>query len=249
MCLQNDETFRDLHAKHEESLNVAKDEQESLNREESLNIVKDEYSLGTVKDELDTSRTEFVACKVEDDAQNDDMIQGPEVKKSNETRKKYKPRNAHKTSESRKVQCQTCGAFVHPVHLPKHRLIHDKNRPMFACEQCPKKYTEQRKLKEHITIVHEGHLEHTCDRCGKTFHRWETLRQHYLGEHTDLKKYDWFYSKLSKVFKIILLSGMSARYVERSFPALRIVIIIIEWITQLRSHLLVPTVINPSNAG
>lgn len=190
MCLQNDETFRDLHAKHEESLNVAKDEQESLNREESLNIVKDEYSLGTVKDELDTSRTEFVACKVEDDAQNDDMIQGPEVKKSNETRKKYKPRNAHKTSESRKVQCQTCGAFVHPVHLPKHRLIHDKNRPMFACEQCPKKYTEQRKLKEHITIVHEGHLEHTCDRCGKTFHRWETLRQHYLGEHTDLKKYD-----------------------------------------------------------
>lgn len=182
MCLQNDETFRKMHALHANSLVSKKTEQFN-------------------------SSSEFIECKIEDESENSEIFKiqqleetvieeevqaSPKPGKRNPTttRKKYKPKTKHKASPPEKVQCQTCGAFVHPTHLPKHQQIHEKDRPMFACERCPKKYTEQRKLREHVTIVHEGHLEHTCDRCGKTFHRWETLRQHYLGEHTDLKKYE-----------------------------------------------------------
>lgn len=174
ICIQNDEIFRKMHVKHA-------------------------ISMAVVKDEPDHFESEFVQCKLEEEPEHDEIIkkesdQNVQDDLSSSKRKKpKKPRKKHSSKDlisgpSSKVQCHTCGAFISRHHLSKHHLTHEKDRPMFACEKCPKKYTERRKLKEHITIVHEGNIAHTCDRCGRTFHRSETLRQHYLGEHTNLKK-------------------------------------------------------------
>ncbi|XP_001652626.2 zinc finger protein 626 [Aedes aegypti] len=89
-----------------------------------------------------------------------------------------------------KVQCQICGGFYNREHLAQHQTIHSDDRPMFACDLCPKKYPYKKNLKEHVKIVHENTADYTCTECGKTFNRRGPLQSHYIAIHTDLKKYE-----------------------------------------------------------
>lgn len=183
-CLQNDDTYRKMCAMLTFSSELIK--LEPTGPETAIVQCKHEEESQAYEQECGTNFKQFKPeVDILEEAQKPSLNVEERHRKP---RKKYKKKET--ISDPHKVQCQTCGAFVTYRHLSKHQMTHDQDRPMFSCNQCPKKYTEHRKLKQHITIVHERQVEHTCDRCGKTFYRSATLKQHFLAEHTDIKRYE-----------------------------------------------------------
>ena len=55
----------------------------------------------------------------------------------------------------------------------------------FQCEPCAKSYREERTLKQHLSVVHEGLKPFPCDLCDKKYTDSTPLRIHKLAAHTE----------------------------------------------------------------
>ena len=57
----------------------------------------------------------------------------------------------------------------------------------FQCEPCVKSFKEERRLKQHISVVHEGLKPFPCNQCDKKYTDSTPLRNHKLVAHTEKK--------------------------------------------------------------
>ena len=65
-----------------------------------------------------------------------------------------------------------------PSKLKPHIITHTKER--FSCQHCPKKYSQQHHLKDHVNAIHLG-KPNRCPDCNKTF----GLRGHLKVQHRE----------------------------------------------------------------
>lgn len=72
--------------------------------------------------------------------------------------------------------CQSGGKPVPVDNIRNKDKLQSAQRP-FACEHCPKAFTTQAHLKEHLKI-HTGFKPHRCLVCGKAFIRGPDLKRH-----------------------------------------------------------------------
>lgn len=73
---------------------------------------------------------------------------------------------------------QTCGKFfATQKHLTRHSLYHLE--PKFRCdfEGCVKAFIDNAKLKDHQKL-HQGHRDHLCHLCEKTYFHRKDLKRH-----------------------------------------------------------------------
>ncbi|XP_062564416.1 zinc finger protein 836-like isoform X2 [Armigeres subalbatus] len=213
MCLQNDETFRKMYAEHALSLNTETDVSDNCEAEfvdckieteisEVLEKLEPEITIQdnkVLKGKRQASPDEFkkrtlrrkLKATLNTEYREHDEQRPTKGVKAKKKRKKIKAHQKSTTgNQGEKTQCQICGEFYSRDVLRKHLLIHKADRPMYSCDQCPKKYPHRKNLREHIEIVHEGKADHTCDKCGKTYNRKDALNKHYIAEHTDLKNFE-----------------------------------------------------------
>ncbi len=81
------------------------------------------------------------------------------------------------------VECPICKMKVHPRHLTKHKLTHDKERPRFSCIHCGKQFLYPVTLKSHA-ITHNPHRpKFTCQICDKQLLSKGTLILHLKKTH------------------------------------------------------------------
>ncbi|XP_062564420.1 zinc finger protein 184-like isoform X4 [Armigeres subalbatus] len=203
MCLQNDAAFKKMFSESMLKLDVEKEESDNFEAEFIDCEMEDQAQNNEIFEKLEVQdnkiieqdqrpsskkirmKTRSKKCKNELEIDKKDQEEQQPVKVKTKTRKKYKTKN----NPTMKIQCQVCGEFVSRYTLSRHMLVHTDDRPMFACDQCPKKYPYRKNLREHIEIVHEGKVW-SCDKCGKSFNRKEGLNEHNIAVHTDLKKYE-----------------------------------------------------------
>ncbi|XP_055621952.1 zinc finger protein 37-like [Toxorhynchites rutilus septentrionalis] len=191
-CIDNDSIFRKMyseanteHVKPEESLptdavvklegkdkNISSDYNNVSTESEDINHTgSDNNNEESGKERLAEQKRRKRKCKTDN---------------ASDTQKtRYKSRK-----DARKVQCQYCGVMIVHYNLAKHQEIHNPDRPKFCCPQCPKFYTDTRKLKLHINATHTRDKLYACDRCGKVYGRPASLREHYIASHTDIKRYE-----------------------------------------------------------
>ena len=126
----------------------------------------------------------------EEDDEEADRVQEPEEEFANSplkdpwSKRFYKPLGWH--GERRGFQC-TAGEckdnptkqFAGTKGLSSHKNTHLKP---FSCDQCPAKFSSNRKKVEHVERDHENLVEE-CDRCGKQFPVGNHLDQHKRKVH------------------------------------------------------------------
>lgn len=77
-------------------------------------------------------------------------------------------------------KCVSCPKiFVDEEFYQKHRNVHDPECwNNFKCEICSRSFRDNVRLKEHMKSIHEGVKPHSCDVCGKSFHRLSNMKAH-----------------------------------------------------------------------
>lgn len=77
-------------------------------------------------------------------------------------------------------KCVSCPKiFVDEEFYQKHRNVHDPECwNNFKCKLCYRSFRDNVRLKEHMKSIHEGVKPHTCDMCGKSFHRLSNMKAH-----------------------------------------------------------------------
>ena len=67
--------------------------------------------------------------------------------------------------------------------LKKHiHTVHEGHKD-HKCESCGKSFSSRQMLKKHIHAIHEGHKDYKCESCGKSFSQAGTLKKHIQGCH------------------------------------------------------------------
>ena len=86
-----------------------------------------------------------------------------------------------------KVKCEKCFKVVSSRSLKTHQTAHcsfgnqDKN---FICEKCPASFNAQKKLKQHMKVVHGPIQRVECKMCGSVFKSQERLKVHMRNTHS-----------------------------------------------------------------
>jgi len=79
------------------------------------------------------------------------------------------------------VDIATCCNLICSV-LTLH-VIYDQAQKTYVCEYCSRTFHHEPYLKDHISTVHLGSIEHRCDQCGKVLGSAETLKIHQRQLH------------------------------------------------------------------
>ena len=114
----------------------------------------------------------------------------------------------------KEYKCDHCGKILSDKYvLEKHLKNHSDSRKKYPCDICGKDYSDKNVLKKHKAFVHNGvtklqtcsickdqfkYLEHhmkvhsqnitfSCDTCGKSFRRKNTLNTHKKTHVVDSK--------------------------------------------------------------
>ena len=94
---------------------------------------------------------------------------------------------AHK-DEYTKVKCEKCSKLISLRNLKTHQIAHcrfstqDKN---FVCQKCPASFNADKKLKQHIRVVHGPIMQSVeCKICGSVFKSQDRLRVHKKNIHS-----------------------------------------------------------------
>jgi KRAB domain-containing zinc finger protein len=105
---------------------------------------------------------------------------------------KYKLRDhvRAKHTDERPFQCEYCDRrfatqsilYMHRAQTHK-KLPHGRSKPdvktdTFSCHLCGKELSNAHKLRDHVSVVHEGVRRHPCAVCGKRFSSAFNRRQH-----------------------------------------------------------------------
>ena len=73
--------------------------------------------------------------------------------------------------------------------MQKHiYTIHDGHKD-HKCESCGKSFSQAENLKRHIQTVHEDHKDYRCESCDKSFSQAEHLKKHIHTVHEGNKDY------------------------------------------------------------
>ena len=96
---------------------------------------------------------------------------------------------AGEISKPRILFCRLCkDKFDNKEQAQRHQQIHKKLKRQsygpYLCDQCDRKYTQGRKLREHIEKFHEEKL-HKCDQCDKGFTTLYAMRKHKRRAHRE----------------------------------------------------------------
>ena len=84
------------------------------------------------------------------------------------------------------ITCDICTEkfkHVHEWYLYKHIKTFHEGHKDHNCESCGKSFSKAGTLKDHIQTVHEGHKDHKCESCGKSFSEAGTLKKHIYTIH------------------------------------------------------------------
>ena len=89
------------------------------------------------------------------------------------------------------------------MELQKENIIQSQGKipstsKELHCNFCPRKFTEQRDLVRHVTIIHKENIEgHTsvihCNYCGERFTEHKNLARHVSDVHHDIPQYMIFH--------------------------------------------------------
>ncbi|XP_030752753.1 zinc finger protein 596-like [Sitophilus oryzae] len=95
--------------------------------------------------------------------------------------------NLHHHNDSREdlyVSCDICGKRIHRDRIRSHEKLHKGVKP-YICEICDRKYTDKKRLREHMNLTHKktGEQGFVCRECGSSFDNWTSLKDHEM-EHT-----------------------------------------------------------------
>ena len=105
-------------------------------------------------------------------------------------------RNTKKAKKKSRVtfrkgqKCPECPlTFLSQSRFRYHSLTHlsMKDRPMFTCTICSKKYTTKGILESHIKQSHTRDVVYQCKECPKSFHLKDSFQKHILYLHTPEK--------------------------------------------------------------
>ena len=95
--------------------------------------------------------------------------------------------------------CIQCGRrYVKMKQLKDHMRVHSKTylEAKSMCNICGKEFRSNVSLKSHVDIIHNGRRDYPCDRCGKLFTRYNTLKTH-RKIHDDIKQFECIFCNSS----------------------------------------------------
>ncbi|XP_072044390.1 uncharacterized protein [Amphiura filiformis] len=87
--------------------------------------------------------------------------------------------------------CETCGHGAKTItDLNNHLLTHNKERP-YQCDTCGQRFSSQRGVEKHQSIVHKREKKHKCRYCENRFRYKNTCNQHEKShpEWSGVRKY------------------------------------------------------------
>ena len=65
-------------------------------------------------------------------------------------------------------------------------VVHEGHKD-HKCKSCGKSFSQPGNLKKHIHKIHKGHKDHKCVFCGKSFSLGQSLKRHIYTIHEDHK--------------------------------------------------------------
>ena len=93
--------------------------------------------------------------------------------------------NIEHGTETDTKYCKLCRIPYKDMHnCSKEKSIKKQKGKRFPCSQCPRYFSSNLHLKDHVNTVHENRLDFACDQCGKKLASKKRLVQHIQQTHS-----------------------------------------------------------------